>query len=328
MVFSLFKRRAEAPPSRPRAPAIVEADDGQSFDIAAVMTRHEGFPIPEWEPVYAWIEALPKEAQGPAWGQCERAWMLHMRDALGPEFRLDESDDAMLVSTLEPWLARQTLEFMARTRRRIIGVLEGVARFEGWGKDLLVVFDDLDGYYRYASHYYPDAGDFSISSGMRITRGCSHFITRKDDLRGMEPVVAHEMTHEAVGHLPLPLWLNEGLAVNTEHRLTGNPGGLFTPREMHEKHLKFWGDAEIQKFWSGDSWDLPGDANMLSYDLARILVEQLAAQWAPFAAFVNSATHEDAGAAAAREHLGVDLGDLVAALLDRGDGHTYTPGRQ
>ena len=34
----------------------------------------------------------------------------------------------------------------------------------------------------------------------------------------------HEMTHGSVAHLPLPLWLNEGLAVNTERRLAGATG--------------------------------------------------------------------------------------------------------
>ena len=123
----------------------------------------------------------------------------------------------------------------------------------------------------------------------------------------------------------LPTWLNEGLAVNTEHRLTGGGTRLYTPAEMHQKHLEFWGDAEIQEFWSGKSFLRSDDGNMLSYDLARIIVEQTAADWNAFRQFALAAKWEDAGEYAAKEHLNVDLGAYVCSMLNKAPSATWAP---
>lgn len=304
---------------REEAPRIVSLEGLEPFPFQASVDG-SGFPTPDWDKVGDWLRTLPTpQQQEQGWAACERAWLLHLRDALGAGFELRESTGAIVVSSLEPKLARYTLDFMDRTLKRIVHVLEGVAEVPPWGKDILIVFDDQDSYYAYASRFYPERGEFAFSSGMHISRGCSHYITTKSDLRTIEPVIAHEMAHGCVAHLPLPLWLNEGLAVNTEHRLAGTGGALFTPQEMHQKHLKFWGKPEIQEFWSGRSFQRPDDGNMLSYDLARILVEQLSRNWERFAAFVNAASFEDGGASSAREHLNTTLGALLGALLDRQD---------
>ena len=170
----------------------------------------------------------------------------------------------------------------------------------------------------------PDGGEYSFSSGTYIGSGLPHFVTAKGEMRSLEPVVAHELSHACLAHLPLPLWLNEGLAVNTERRLCGG-ANRFTPLEMHRKHAAFWDDGKIQEFWSGTSFRRADDGNMLSYDLGRILVEQLSrGDWRRFAGFVNAAHHEDAGAAAAACELDVDLGASVAAWVGR-SGANWAP---
>ena len=88
---------------------------------------------------------------------------------------------------------------------------------------------------------------------------------------------------------------------------------------------RFWSVVSIQEFWSGQSFQEPGDANTLSYDFARIIVEQLARDWPTFTQFVLNAKHEDAGAAAAHEHLGLDLGELVTTLLERDTPKSWSP---
>jgi hypothetical protein len=133
------------------------------------------------------------------------------------------------------------------------------------------------------------------------------------------------MTHASLAHLPLPLWLNEGLAVNTEQRLTGVNPSLITPDKLHDKLRRFWSVVTIQEFWSGRSFDRPGDSNQLSYALARIIVDVLAKDWQPFAEFVRRADRADGGAAAARECLGLDLGELVTALLERETPKSWSP---
>jgi hypothetical protein len=271
---------------------------------------------------------MPEKRRAEAWTECERAWLLHFRDALGPRFRLDESDRAAVVSSLEPNAGQATVEFIERTGRRIDAVLKGLVEDPPWGKDILIAFDDEEGYYRYVSYYYPERGEFAFSGGMQIDAGCGHFVTVKRELRVMEATIVHEMTHAWLGHLPLPLWLNEGLAVNTERRLAGAPREeLGAHDRLHDELRRFWSVVSIQKFWSGDSFH-DAESQALSYELARIVVEQLARDWDAFAAFVRRADRADAGAAAARECLGLDLGEIVTVLLERDTPRSWAPDPQ
>lgn len=317
----------EPSPTRMRAaaPEWVTLSRGDRFHLAASLRQVHGFPIVDWAKVQAWVDAMPDAERAAAWTACERAWLLHFRDALGAACHLDESERAAVLSSLEPRPARASLDFMSRSARRIGAVLDGIAQFPPWGKDILIAFDDDESYYRYVACYYPERGEFAFSGGMCINTGCTHYVTVKNDLRQMEATVVHEMTHGSVAHLPLPLWLNEGLAVNTERRLAGAAPGRHTPEQMHEKHRRFWSVLSIQAFWSGQSFLEPGEANMLSYDLARILIEQLARDWPAFTRFVQNAKHDDAGAAAAHEHLGLDLGELVTTLLERDTPKSWSP---
>ena len=300
----------------------ISADGIDSFPVARHLAVTDGFPRLDWDASNRWIDAISgDEAQAQAWARLERAWLEHLAHALGPHYQLRESGNGVLLSPLSPKVADATLAFMTRTLGRIARVLDGIAQVNPWGKDILIVFEDEESYYRYVSYYYPDSGDFAASGGMYINSGCGHFVTFEADLRQVEPVIAHEMTHGCLGHLPIPLWLNEGLAVNTEQRLCPPGPPMFTPMEMHAKHQAFWGEAEIQEFWSGKSFQRNDDGNLLSYDLARILVSQFSADWPGFQAFVLTANAVDGGAAAAAECLGHDLGVAASAILEA----PYTP---
>jgi hypothetical protein len=324
---SLFRRASHTEPERSAAdePPTELVIGTSVFDLSRHLAYREGYPTLDWEVVQSWVNSLETDAmQGQAWSAAEKAWLLHMRESLGRVFELVESSNAMLLSSLEPNIARRTLDYMERTLRRVVKVLDGIALVPPLGKDLLLVFDDEESYYRYVSCYYPEAGEFAFSGGMHIDAGCSHYATVKNDLRLIEPIIAHEMTHGCLGHLPLPAWLNEGLAVNVEQRIAPTPS-THTPLQLHGKHLAFWGRREIQEFWSGKSFLRPDDGNLLSYALAQLIVEQLSRDWEPFKLFVLAADGADAGAAAAKEHLGVDLGEFVCVLLEKTTSPAWAP---
>jgi hypothetical protein len=306
-------------------PEFVQIDEANPFPLAAHIARANGFPYVDWKAVESWAAALPEEEQAQAWFSCARGWLLHLRAALGQQYRLDLAKHALLLSTLEPPIARDTLDFMERTTGRIVRLLDGIASPPKRGESILVVFDDEESYYNYIAYFYPERGEFAQSGGLYIDAGCGHFVTVKSDLPSVEPVIAHEMTHASVAGLPLPLWLNEGLAVNSERALTMPQRGLYSPVELHEKHVAFWNAEEIQRFWSGESFDVGGDSNMLAYDLAQIIVEQMAKDWTSFRRFVLAADRADGGAAAAREHLAVDLGEYVCALLEQQNTSGWSP---
>lgn len=311
-------------------PTHIHAPGAQPLHLPALMREENGFPLPDWDAVMTWLERIPSDAeQAAAWGRCELAWLQHLRVALGKGYRLRVDDQVALLSSQDDVSANATMAFVNRARQRIERTLEGVAEVPEWGFDVVLVFDDHDTYYRYAANHYPQDGEFALSSGMYLGSGCGHFVTVKDRLDSIEPVIVHELTHALLGHLNLPLWLNEGLAVNTEQRfcpqVTGAHRGGQDPMRQHMRHQRFWGVAEIQQFWSGDSFHRPDEGNELSYDLARILTAQFASDWPRFRKFANAADSADGGAAAAREHLEIELGQAVCALLEREYTVTHEP---
>ncbi len=331
LLRSLVKPKQLANPvavaALPPPPVAIAAEGSDDFNVSENLLGANGVPVLNWDAAQHWVCGVVGEAaQAQAWSACERAWLEHLRLALGPEFRLRERGTALLLSTLEMNVAEATLAFVNKTLQRVVRILDGVAHVPEWGHDILVVFDDEDAYYRYVAHYYPEAGEFTLSSGMYINVGCGHFVTVKADLRAIEPVIAHELTHACLSHLPIPAWLNEGIAVNTERRLCPPTSSAGThPQQMHARHQKFWGPREIQQFWSGKSFLRSDEGNELSYDLARIIVSQFGTAWDRFRPFVLAANAADGGASAAAEHLGVHLGDVVSALLEQETSMQWEP---
>lgn len=314
-----------APGARPMgfsadpAPETIALRAGPAFALPKHMGRYNGLPFLDWQALNAWAASMDDaDLQRTAIEQGKRAWILHLRDALGPHFHLYESDNAYVLSSLEDVVATATASYVESTRKRIHRVLAGLAHFPEHGKSLLVVMDDDDAYYDYVSGYYPDSGEFAFSGGMFVDAGCPHFLVKRADLAAIEPVIAHEMTHSALSHLKLPRWLDEGLAVNTERKLTGAGVMPLGEREqLRRSHLKFWDEARIQEFWSGASFFRTDDGNRLSYELARILVEQMGQNWELFTRFASSAKREDGGAEAAQEVYDMDLGAYASILMER-----------
>lgn len=144
--------------------------------------------------------------------------------------------------------------------------------------------------------------------------GYGHFVFQHDNLDRAEPIAAHEMTHALLTHLPIPLWLNEGMAVNMEAMICGHlPPRL--NRSMLDLHNEFWGESQIQEFWRGDSFSRPDDGQQLSYQLAQVLVSNLSKDYQAFEAFANQADFKDGGEAALNRVYGISLGELVDSIL-------------
>ena len=307
------------------SPVVVTHEDAPPLRFASSLVMHEGYPMLDAQAADTWLQGVcDGEPRARARGAIERGWLLHLREALGVHFRLVETGGVSVVSSLEDNVVAATLDFVARTSRRIRRVLKELAK-DTPDRHVLVVFDDDDSYYRYVAYYYPEDGVYAPSGGMFIDAVCSHFVTVKSDLRAIEPVIAHEMTHAALAHLPLPLWLNEGLAVNIESRLSGASPAPHTPGEMNQMHRAYWNVSTIKQFWSGDAFHDAGEGVTLAYDLARILVEQLSRDWGRFKQFVRTADFDDSGAAAARTSLSIELGNAVCALLERETSSEWSP---
>ncbi|HEY8975270.1 MAG TPA: hypothetical protein VIN75_13690 [Burkholderiaceae bacterium] len=323
--------RAEAaePPVHVQEPAPdeVPAMGVEAFPLLRHMQAVNGYPTVDWRAAEAWLTSIADGAgRVAARVDLHRAWLEHLCDALGEHAWLHESDDALIVSSLETPVAAAMGRYVASTRKRVAQTLGALAQFPDGVKSVVLVLDDEESYYHYISMFGPAEGEQAFSGGVFVDAGCPHFVVRRDDLSAIEPTIAHELTHSALSHLRLPLWVDEGLAVNTEHRIAGAHRGQFTARELHDKHVAFWDGERIQQFWTGASFRRPDDGNLLSYDLARIMVAQMGRAWPAFERFARAARRVDAGADAAREHLDLDLGAYVSLLFGHEPSAAWTPG--
>lgn len=293
-------------------------------DGGAVLAAHvdvgHGFPVPRWGDIAAQLpEELEPDALNVFWGDAAAAWLERMRAALGAGFEVRASDNFLLLAHGDRRHTDLLLKHAERSLRRILATLKGVAADFGYGKHVVILFDDKDQYYHYVSNYYLEEGEFSLSSGMYVNRGYGHLVLVKDDLWTVEPIVAHELTHACLAHLPMPCWLNEGLAVNLEGVLSRPVQRLQTPQELHEMHRAFWNAERIQEYWSGDSFHRPDEGNLLSYHLGQTMVTVLSRDYEPFLAFAAAADLADAGETAAREHLDLTLDAVAGAIIGAGD---------
>lgn len=95
--------------------------------------------------------------------------------------------------------------------------------------------------------------------------------------------------------------------------------------------IRLWRRAGLGRFWSGEGFHSAGEMQKRSYELAEVLVRNLALDFRPrgfgrdrkpverLLQFLRHASYEDAGDAAAREWLGRDLAAIVGQFLGPGD---------
>lgn len=279
----------------------------------------DGFPRPDWRSITRLVdERFPESARNAIWVEIATAWLNRIADNLPAGYSIHQSENFLLLTSESERYVSLLKGFLEKTRKNILGKLSGITNDDGYGKHLVIIIDDIDTYYAYMSWHFPDDGVYGMSSGIYLNSGYGHFVFPHMDLGHAESVAAHEMTHALVSHLPLPAWLNEGLAVNMENILTGS-APLHMNAEIHARHLAFWGEDEIQQFWSGEAFFRPDEGQELSYHLAQIFVNSLAAGYDAFTEFSNAARHHDSGESASMAVYGQSLSVLVSQLLGEGD---------
>ena len=315
-LFGLFGRK-----SKP-APASTAADSPRAaLDVSHLLERVDGVPVISASALAAHaasgFDDAGAEAPGLYLADISRAWLATLNaEAFDGRLQSGESKHFILMGDVEPDRGRAILAFAETTLARYREHIGDVIHFGPAEKMPILTFASDDDYYRYVSAYFSE-GHYGLSSGMFIQRGLGHFVFPHEDMWRLEPVIAHELFHATVAHLPLPAWLNEGLATNAEFRF----GSRFEdPRHVNEQlphHRAYWNDARLQDFWSGEAFLQANEGQELSYDLARRLVVGLSADWGRMKQFIATADAADAGEAVSRELFGFSLAVPVEALLNR-----------
>lgn len=139
---------------------------------------------PDWNEISLGIdENLNHYDLNSAWTKVCGNWLDAIAAKFGNNYRVAESSNFSIMSNENDRYVALFSSFLERTLKRILTTLKGIASDEGFG----------------------------LSSGMYINDGYGHFVFPSQELEYAESTAVHELTHACLDHLPIPLWLNEGL---------------------------------------------------------------------------------------------------------------------
>jgi hypothetical protein len=299
--------------------------------------EHEGaFTRPDWNAISVLIEKeIPAHDRAQAWNDAAALWAEALARDLGGDYRVMQSRHFICVSDRDARNAQWMMRFAEHSESRIRGLLRDLA-WNGTGKHMLLVLSEEDDYDTYASQFYDD-GVYATSIGLQIRTGYPHILVHFIEMREALETLAHELSHACVAHLPLPRWLDEGIAVSlqkiigdvppsegmTDAQAVWSMQSGWTPPvlwgELAERHHEFWNETNIQSFWAGTSFFVAGDTSELSYSLAEILVHLIAQDYGNWLDFLGRAHSGDAGQTAALECLGAGLGEIAGTFLGEGE---------
>jgi hypothetical protein len=269
---------------------------------------------PDWNIIESSIgKNLNHEELNNAWSNECLKWLQSIAAEYGSDYRIIETENFSLLTNENERYTKLFSNFLERTLKRILQTLKGIASDEGYGKHVALIFHNIEKYYEYVSMFFPEEGEFGLSSGMYINEGYGHFAFPTQDINFAEPIAVHELTHACLAHLPIPVWLNEGIAVLMEEALAGHQ--LILDKDTVLRHQNYWNEDSIQSFWSGESFYASDEGQELSYNLAHVLIRSLSQNYPAFVAFCNNAHFEDAGESASVEHLGMSLAQVAGSLL-------------
>ena len=313
-MFSFFKRKKQEDQS-----SQISALSDRLEWLEPLMPVQDGLPRADWSQIYQYVDTHLSESEpSQLWASIAGTWVHHLSSHLNGEYHILESKNFVLLSAHGNHFNNTLLAFHERCLKRLLSLAKGICSDQGHGKYVVMVFSDIDTYYDYISFYGSEEGSFGLSSGMYLNYGYGHFVFKEDDIDMAEPIVAHEMTHALLNHLPLPLWLNEGMAVNMESAIVGGTPERLT-RSLFELHQEFWNAETIQEFWTGDSFFRSDEGQRLSYQMAQILVSNISENTDAFRDFINLAKFDDGGEAAMNQIYDLSLADLVLSFLGEGD---------
>ncbi len=309
--------------NRPAAPA--HSLDDVDLDLERIfgaVKREEGYPRIDWPIVRqaaAHFENHPALDQ--IWTELGAQWLDLLRQHLGQRYQIFESEHVLLLSAQPSDEAQRFLEVADAAYARLQDLIAPSEEALGWGKHVIFMPMGIDAYYDYVSFYHPDEdSNRGASAGMHIGRGYKHTVICGHTTGAYLRTMAHELAHNMVSHLPLPLWLNEGLAQRAEDMI-GEFRGPLIGRRGARLQARYWSWFGLDRFWSGTSF-FRRSSQRLSYQLANILFRNLIdhrSRRQNVRAFLATAHRRDAGQAACLECFGCPLSVLVEEFLGEGD---------
>jgi tetratricopeptide (TPR) repeat protein len=283
-------------------------------------------PRPNWDVLRTWVKGHTSEADHPrVWAKIAAQWLGILNEALGGGYRTQQSAHLILFTPSDYADAELLLHFAESALAAVVDALGDVAGESWLGPLVVLLFADAETYYLYTSPFHPER-EYGRSAGMCLREGYVHIALLPGPLDMLQRNMLHEITHACLGHLSLPLWLEEGVAQLAEEEVLPSWRRFTLDGKGAEKIRRYWREQGLQDFWWGNGFYLRDSGQGYSYGLAQILFRLLVADYRRRVPdFVRHAQASDAGDSAAREFLGKSLVELAAVFLGNGSWEPVPP---
>ncbi len=292
----------------------VTLPSGQEFPLE----MREGLTRPRWDLLIPEIMGTtPQEELNECFTVAVRCWLSELARSCGRGYDASESANFHLMSKLDEGQAAVVHRHCEQTLSKILDLLDGIADDSGYGPHVILLFHSHRLFYSYIAPFHPE-GEFGGAGGIFLTEGGYPHIAAPFFRDHWQGTIVHELVHALVSHLPLPLWLNEGVTMLVEWQLTSIEPVDISP-QVRAQLRQYWQENGLEGFWSGDSFSAPDEGQQLSYTLAFLTAVNLSLDHKKrFRDFVSQADFQDAGANAARDTLGSGIDGIMCRMLGEG----------
>ncbi len=294
-------------------------------ELPGILRARHGLPEVDWVRLNRLVAR--RYGHGPAAARAYRAleqdFVVELALALNQKrgsapYRLVAGRHFDLLSSARHATLRALLEFAETWRKKILSELPGVARDDGFGAHVVLLFAEESKYRRYSARYGSGIGarQEAATVGFYTNDGFGHFAIRHRKINYTKKILAHELVHACLQHLPAPDWLHEGTACMFERGCAdgaagaGRPGRTWPGPATLARLRAFWnatgkrGRAHRTAFWSGRGFYEGGTARAdlvraNCFALAEVLVTDLfERRRRDFLRLLSEANHSDGGQSA------------------------------
>jgi hypothetical protein len=287
----------------------------KQLDIKDAFETVHGLPRPRWKVLRERVCQLTgkERPSDKDWCEIQRHWLKQVAQKAGEEFGVIESPRFLLMArnaAENEWL----LEIAEMAQERVGSSLGERPGGGVIGKVPILAFTG-EHLYRQHVRYFRQDDKPGESSGICVhDHGEIHVAIQS--LSGIKEVLPHELAHAHVGNLPLPTWLNEGIAQMVARRWKYD----FTA-ELGSNARLFWRTRGLDRLWSGEAFGVPrvGEETIFAYIFSELLVKEIRSLGeGDFRRFLLIAQREDCGEAGCKEVYGFGLKVWAQRLLGAG----------
>src|SRR5262245_12747837 len=154
-------------PCAPPKSVVAEIVDG-------LMPCSARYPRPNWEEIAARITRAQPPDENSFWRAIAERWMEEHCRASGTAYSVTRTENFLLAGPLENRPATNLITFAERARRGIARALKGLVATDGLGPHVILVFETEEEYYEYIAPFYPEGGQYGVSSGVQLNPGYTH----------------------------------------------------------------------------------------------------------------------------------------------------------